>query len=41
MVMTSAAVLGVIGGLVGMPLGIRIYQGLMTELANQIGDRTR
>jgi hypothetical protein len=41
MVMTSAAVLGVIGGLVAMPLGVRTYQGLMTELAKQIGNRTR
>jgi putative ABC transport system permease protein len=39
MVMTSAAVLGVIGGLVAMPLGVRTYHGLMTELAKQIGNR--
>jgi putative ABC transport system permease protein len=38
MVMTSSAVLGVIGGLVGMPLGVRTYHGLMTKLAQQIGN---
>jgi putative ABC transport system permease protein len=39
MVMTSSAVLGVIGGLVAMPLGVRAYHGLMTALARQIGNR--
>jgi putative ABC transport system permease protein len=39
MVMTSSAVLGVIGGLVAMPLGVRTYHGLMTQLAQQIGNR--
>jgi putative ABC transport system permease protein len=39
MVMTSSAVLGVIGGLVALPLGVRTYQGLMTQLAQQIGNR--
>ena len=38
MVMTSAAVLGVIGGLVALPLGARTYRTLMTELAQQIGN---
>ena len=38
MVMTSSAVLGVIGGLVAMPLGVRTYHGLMTQLAQQIGN---
>jgi putative ABC transport system permease protein len=38
MVMTSSAVLGVIGGLVAMPLGVRTYRGLMTQLAQQIGN---
>jgi putative ABC transport system permease protein len=38
MVMTSAAVLGVIGGLIAMPLGVRTYHGLMTSLARQIGN---
>ena len=38
MVMTSSAVLGVIGGLVAMPLGVRTYHGLMTQLAAQIGN---
>jgi putative ABC transport system permease protein len=39
MVLTSSAVLGVIGGLVAMPLGVRTYHGLMTQLAQQIGNR--
>jgi putative ABC transport system permease protein len=39
MVMTSSAVLGLIGGLIAMPLGVRTYHGLMTELAHQIGNR--
>jgi putative ABC transport system permease protein len=38
MVMTSSAVLGVIGGLLAMPLGVRTYHGLMTQLAQQIGN---
>ena len=37
MVMTSSAVLGVIGGLVGMPAGVRAYHGLVTQLARGIG----
>jgi putative ABC transport system permease protein len=32
MVMTSSAVLGVIGGLVGMPAGVRIHHGLVTHV---------
>jgi putative ABC transport system permease protein len=39
MVLTSSAVLGVIGGLLAMPLGVRAYRGLMTQLAQQIGNR--
>jgi hypothetical protein len=40
MVMTASAVLGVvIGGLVALPLGVRTYHGLMTQLAHQIGNR--
>jgi putative ABC transport system permease protein len=39
MVLTSSAVLGLIGGLVAMPLGVRTYHGLMTQLAQQIGNR--
>jgi putative ABC transport system permease protein len=39
MVMTASAVLGVIGGLVAMPLGVRAYHGLLTSLARQIGTR--
>jgi putative ABC transport system permease protein len=39
MVMTSSAVLGVIGGLLAMPLGVRTYHGLMTQLAQTIGNR--
>jgi ABC-type antimicrobial peptide transport system permease subunit len=39
MVMTASAVLGVIGGLVAMPLGVRTYHELMTPLAQQIGNR--
>jgi putative ABC transport system permease protein len=39
MVMTASAVLGVIGGLVAMPLGVRTYHELMTQLAQQIGNR--
>jgi hypothetical protein len=41
MVMTSSAVLGVIGGLVAMPFGARTYHGLMTQRAQQIGNRPR
>jgi putative ABC transport system permease protein len=37
MVMTSSAVLGVIGGLAGMPAGVRAYHGLVTQLARGIG----
>jgi putative ABC transport system permease protein len=37
MVLTSAAVLGLIGGLAAMPLGVRTYHGLMTTLGQQIG----
>ena len=37
MVMTSSAILGVIGGLVGMPAGVRTYHGLVTRLARGIG----
>jgi putative ABC transport system permease protein len=39
MVMTASAVLGVIGGLVALPLGVRAYHGLMTQLAQQVGNR--
>jgi putative ABC transport system permease protein len=39
MVLTASAVLGVIGGLVAMPLGVRTFHGLMTSLAEQIGNR--
>jgi ABC-type antimicrobial peptide transport system permease subunit len=39
MVMTASAVLGVIGGLVALPLGVRTYHGLMTQLAQQVGNR--
>jgi putative ABC transport system permease protein len=39
MVMTASAVLGVIGGLVALPLGVRTYHGLMTQLARQVGNR--
>jgi putative ABC transport system permease protein len=38
MVMASAAVLGVIGGLVALPSGVRTHHGLMTGLARQIGN---
>ena len=38
MVLTTSAVLGVIGGLLAMPLGVRTYHGLMTMLARQIGN---
>jgi putative ABC transport system permease protein len=37
MVMTSSAVLGVTGGLLGMPAGVRTYHGLVTQLARGIG----
>ena len=37
MVMTSAAVLGLIGGLVGIAVGVRTYHGLVTQLARGIG----
>lgn len=39
LVMTSSAVLVVIGGLVAMPLGVRTYHGLMTQRTQQIGNR--
>ena len=39
MVMTASAVLGVIGGLVALPLGVRTYHALMTQLARQVGNR--
>ena len=39
MVMTASAVLGVIGGLFALPLGVRTYQGLMTQLVRQVGNR--
>jgi putative ABC transport system permease protein len=39
MVLTSSAVLGMVGGLLAMPLGVRAYRGLMTQLAHQIGNR--
>ena len=38
-VMTASAVLGVIGGLVALPLGVRTYCELMTQLARQVGNR--
>ena len=38
MVMTGSAVLGVIGGLVALPLGVRTCHGLMTQLARQVGN---
>jgi putative ABC transport system permease protein len=38
MVMTSAAILGVIGGLVALPLGVRTHHGLMTKFAQQLGN---
>ena len=41
LVMTSSAVLGVIGGLVAMPFGVRTYHGLMTQRAQQIGNCPR
>jgi hypothetical protein len=36
---TASAVLGVIGGLVALSLGVRTYHGLMTQLAQQVGNR--
>jgi putative ABC transport system permease protein len=39
MVSTASAVLGVIGGLVALPLGVRSYHGLMTQLARQVANR--
>jgi putative ABC transport system permease protein len=39
MVMAASAVLGVIGGLVALPLGVRAYHELMTQLARQVGNR--
>jgi len=39
MVMASSAVLGVIGELVALPLGVRAYHELMTQLARQVGNR--
>jgi putative ABC transport system permease protein len=39
MVLTSSAVLGLIGGLLAMPLGVRVYRGMMNQLAGQIGNR--
>jgi hypothetical protein len=37
--MTASAVLGVIGGLVPLPLGVRTYHELMTQLARQVDNR--
>jgi ABC-type antimicrobial peptide transport system permease subunit len=39
MVMTASAVLGMIGGLVALPLGVRTYHALMTQFARQVGNR--
>ena len=38
MVLAAGAVLGAIGGLAGMPFGVRTYHGLMSQLARQIGN---
>jgi putative ABC transport system permease protein len=38
MVMSSAAILGVVGGLVALPLGVRTHHGLMTTFAAQLGN---
>jgi putative ABC transport system permease protein len=38
MVMTSSAVLGLIGGLVGLPAGVLTYHWLMTALGHQMGN---
>jgi putative ABC transport system permease protein len=38
MVMTSAAILGVVGGMVALPLGVRTHHGLMTKLALEVGN---
>jgi putative ABC transport system permease protein len=38
MVMASSAVLGVLGGLLAMPLGVRAYHWVMTQIAQQIGN---
>ena len=40
-VSTASAVLGVIGGLFALPLGVRTYHGLMTQLARQVGTALR
>ena len=37
MVMTTSAVLGAIGGLLGVPAGVRVYHGLMSQLAPLTG----
>ena len=39
LVNNASAVLGGIGGLVALPLGVRTYHGLMTQLARQVGNR--
>ena len=36
----ASAVLGVVGGLVALPLGVRTYHGLMTQLVRQVGNRS-
>jgi putative ABC transport system permease protein len=38
MVLTSSAVLGLIGGLAGIPAGVFTYRGLMGQLAHQSGN---
>jgi putative ABC transport system permease protein len=38
MVMTSGAILGVIGGLLGMPAGVRIHHWLVTQVGQSIGN---
>jgi putative ABC transport system permease protein len=37
MIMTTSAVLGVVGGLLGMPAGVRTYHALMPQLARETG----
>ena len=38
LVVTTSAVLGVLGGLVGMPAGVATYHQVMNALAHQVGN---
>jgi putative ABC transport system permease protein len=37
MVITSAGILGLVGGVLGVPIGIVLFQALTTAMANLVG----